>query len=306
MQRIFRITFTALSLLLVGLLLSLRPAYLQAQTLTGPQILERVDARGGIGGIGSQVAFTTFTIIDKTGTQQDKYFVFFTKNSTDPQIPNRVLIYFLAPPVETCGTIFLTIDKKIAGQKSDLFLYLPELHQVKQIISTGERKGSFAGSNIQFDQIGRSELHNDFDAELINEEPVTGLTVNGEKQDRPAYVLHLTANPTNNPDDSFPDRQIWVDEQEFLVLKSENTNTIGKVQDVFTADNLVTFKDRLEANTITVKNILDDSSTIVTITNREDIGELPDSIFLPENLPQFDPRQFNDKLQVKVPDPVCP
>lgn len=306
MTRIFRITFSALSLLLVGLLLSLSAAYLQAQPLTGQQIIERVDARGGLGGIGSQVAFTTFTIIDKTGTQQDKYFVFFTKNSAEPAVPNRVLIYFLAPPVETCGTIFLTIDRKVPGEKSDLYLYLPALGQVKQLIASGERKGSFAGSNIQFDQIGRSELHNDFDAELINEETVTGLTINGEKQDRPAYVLHLTANPTNNPDDSFPDRIIWVDEQEFLVLRSENTNTVGKLQDVFTVDDLVTFRDRLEANTITVKNVLDNSSTTVTVTAREDIGELPDSIFAPDNLPQFDPRQFNDKLQVKVPDPVCP
>jgi hypothetical protein len=295
-----------LRLLLVGLLLSVGPAYLQAQPLTGQHILEKVDARGGLGGVGSQISFTTFTIVDKTGTQQDKYFVFFGKNSTDPQIPNRVMIYFLAPPLETCGTIFLSIDKKIPGQKSDLYLYLPALGQVKQLISTGERKGSFAGSNIQFDQIGRSQLSTDFEAELISEETIGGLTVNGQKQDRSTYVLHLTANPANNPDDSFPERRLWVDQQEFMVLKSENTNTIGKLQDVMTLDNLVTFKDRLEPNTIMVKNVLENSSTTVTITDREDVGELPDGIFDPAGLSQFDPRQFNDKLQVKVPDPVCP
>lgn len=287
--------------MLMGLLISL-----QAQPLTGQEILARVDARGGLGGLGSQIAFLTFTIVDRTGTSQDKNFVFFSKNSADPQVPNRVLIYFLAPPAETCGTIFLSIDKKIPGQKSDLFLFLPALGQVKQLIATGERQGSFAGSNIQFDQIGRSQLRFDFDAELLGEEAIHGLTVNGEKQDRPAYVLKLTANPKNNPDDPFPERKVWVDQQEFLVLKSENTNTVGKLQDIFTVDDLVTFRDRLEANTIVVKDLLEGSSTTVTITAREDIGELPDSIFDPANLPEFDPRQFNDRLSVKVPEPVCP
>jgi hypothetical protein len=297
--------FTAVSLLFIGLVFSLGPAYSQGQ-LTADQILEKVDARGGIGGNGSTIGSSTFDIIDKTGTEQKENFVNFSKNSTDPQVPNRSLIYFLEPPKETCGTIFLSIDHKVAGQKSDLFLYLPALGQPKQLITSGERKGSFAGSNITFDQIGRSELHTDFNAELIGEDTVSGVTVNGQKVDRKAYVLHLTANPQTNADDSFPDRKVWIDEQEFITLKSEDTNTIGKLQNVTALDNLVTFKGQLQANTIKVTNVLDNSSTTITITDREDVGDLPDSIFVSDNLPQFNPLQFNDKLQTKVPDPTCP
>jgi hypothetical protein len=302
MTRPIRIGLTTAGLFLLGALLSLGPVHAQGQ-LTGQQILEKVDARGSIG---SQISFSTFDIVDKSGTKRQNNFVFFGKNSDDPQTPNHILIYFLEPPKETCGTIFLSIDKKIVGQKADLFLYLPALGQVKQLITTSERQGSFAGSNLQFDQIGRSELHTDFNAELIGEETIIGLMVNREKQDRKAFVLHLTANPQTNPDESFPDRKIWVDEQEFFTLKSENMNTVGKLQNVMELDNLVTFKERLEANTIKVTNVLDNSSTTITITEREDVGELPDSIFVPENLPQFDPLQFNDKLQTKLSDPVCP
>lgn len=306
MIKAMRISLIASSLLLLALLLSLGQAYSQSQPLTAEQILEKVDARGGFGGLGSTIGFSTFDISDKTGTQQKENFINFSRNSADPQVPNQILIYFLEPPKEICGTIFLSTDKKIAGQKADLFLYLPALGQPKELISTGERKGSFAGSNVQFDQIGRSELHMDFNAELGGEEMVSSVMVNSQKQDRKAFVLHLTANPETNPDESFPHRKVWVDEQEFFILKSENTNTVDKLQDVLTIDNLVTFKDRLEADTIKVANVLDNSSTTITITDREDVGDLPDSIFAPDNLPQFDPRQFNDKLQTKVPDPTCP
>jgi len=177
MTRTIKIALTTFSLLLVGLLPSVGPAYSETQTLTGQQILEKLDARGGFGGIGSQVSFSTFDVVDKTGSTQQKNFVFLNKSSADPQTPNRVLIYFLEPPRETCGTIFLSIDKKITGQKADLFLFLPALGQTKQLITTGERKGSFAGSNVQFDQIGRSEFHIDFSAQLIGEETVKDVTV---------------------------------------------------------------------------------------------------------------------------------
>jgi len=305
-----KIAFTGLALAALALLFSLTPAYSQANPLTGQEILQKIDARGGIGGNGSTISFSSFDVIDKTGSEQKKNFVFFGKSSADPQVPNRTLIYFLEPPATTCGTIFLSIDQKIPGKQADLFLFLPALGQTKQLVTSSSRKGSFAGSNLQFDQVGRSELSNDFNAKLIGEETVSGVTVNGEKQDRKAYVLQLTVNKQNDPDESFPQRKLWVDQQEFITLKSEDTNTIGKLQNKTSLDDLVSFRDRLQPNRIKVTNVLDNSSTTVTITDREDadalLGGLPDSLFEPDSLPNFDPTQFNDKLQTKVPDPTCP
>jgi hypothetical protein len=57
---------------------------------------------------------------------------------------------------------------------------------------------------------------------------------------------------------------------------------------------------------MTVSNVLDNSWTTVRVADREDVGELADSLFDPALLPQFNPRQFNDRLQVQVPDPTCP
>jgi hypothetical protein len=116
----------------------------------------------------------------------------------------------------------------------------------------------------------------------------------------------LVANPETNPGESFPERTMWVDAEQFLVLASESKNTVGKLQTALRADALVTFRDRLEYAVMTVSNVLDSSSTTVTVTDRADVGELPGSLFDPALLPQFDPLQFNGLLQVQVPDPICP
>ena len=289
--------------LLVALLSSFGLA--QAQSLTAIDIVREIDARGGIAGIGSQIAFLSFTIQDKNGSVQELSFVSFGKTSADPQVPDSALIYFLAPPALPCGAMLLTVDRKLSGQPAEFYFFHPALNRVKEFTSTSERKGSFAGSNIQFDQISRSELAEDFTGELLGETTLD-VTVNGVAESRRVYVLHLTANPETNPDESFPDRTIWVDAEQSLVLASESTNTLGKLQDVLRISALVTFEDRLEWMQMIVTNVLDSSSTTVRVTDRADVGELPDSLFDPALLPQFDPRQFNERLQVQVPDPVCP
>jgi hypothetical protein len=297
--RRFAATFFLLTLLAASL------AAVAAKAQSAADILAAVDARGGITGFGSQVSFLSFVIQDKNGSVQESTFVSFAKTSEEPQVADSGLIYFLAPPAETCGTIFLTIDRKAAGQSTELYLYLPALGMPKELVSSGERKGSFAGSNIQFDQIGRSELAANFIGELLGE-AMLDVSVNGAFESRRVYVLHLTANPETNPDEAFPDRTVWVDAEGFLILAMESTNTLGKLQNVLRVSALGTFEGRLEYTQMTVSNVLDSSSTTVTVSDREDVGEFPASMFDPAALAQFDARAWNDLLQVKVPDPICP
>jgi hypothetical protein len=86
----------------------------------------------------------------------------------------------------------------------------------------------------------------------------------------------------------------------------ESRNTLGKLQDVLRVPALATFEGRLEYAQMSVSNVLDTSSTTVTVLAREDVGELPDAMFDPDALAQFDARAWNSLLQTKVPDPVCP
>ncbi len=278
---------------------------LAAQGQSAADTLAAVDARGGIFGNGSQVTFLSFAVRDKSGSVQESYYVAFSRGSDDPAVPDAGLVYFLAPPAETCGMIFLTIDHKLPGQASEIYMYLPAAGVPKEYASAEERKGSFAGSDIQLDQIGRSELATDFVGELMGEATLD-VVLDGVAASRGVYVLHLTANPSTNPDESFPDRTLWVDKEAFLILAMESTNELGKLQNVLRVDALGTFEGRLEYTQMSVSNVLASSSTTVTISDREDVGDLPDSTFSHDALAQFDPRAWNALLQVKVPDPVCP
>ncbi len=296
-------TFFFISVIAAALLFGAVSA--DAQSLSAADILTEIDTRGGLVGVGSQVSFLSFVVHDKNGSVQDLSFVSFAKASADPAVADAGLIYFLAPPALPCGAMLLTIDRKVAEEPSELYYFHPAAGRPKEIDSSTERKGSFAGSNIRYDQIGRSELAANFVGELLGESTFD-VTVNGVVESRRVYVLRLTANPETNPDESFPESTIWVDAEQFLVLAKDSVNTLGKLQDVLRVNAIEAFEGQLEYTQMTVSNVLDSSSTIVTVTDRENVGELADSMFDPAALVQFDPRAWNDLLQVKVPDPICP
>lgn len=249
----------------------------QGQSLDGNQILAKVDERGSFG-TGGRVTLAQFQIAAKDGTQVDRKFAFFTKTNLAGQ-PDRLLAYFLEPELEK-GTIFLSIDPVDPVEKTKLFLFLPALGQVKELISEKDRNASFAGSNIQQDSVGRSNFSDDFTAELIGED-----TINGRK----AYVLSVTARPEADVD--YPTGKMWVDQEEFLVLRQEGVRDDGKLEQVFEAVDLQPFEGRLESNKLIIKNVLEGSETQITTLEKRTV-DLPDEIFDPANLPSFDPSRF--------------
>ncbi len=214
----------------------------QGQSLTGDQILVKVDERGEFG-TGGRITIAQFHILAKDGTQVDKEFAFFTKTNL-PDQPDRLLAYFLEPELER-GTIFLSIDPVDPAEKTKLFLFLPALGQVKELVSERDRNTGFAGSNIQQDSVGRSNYSDDYTAELAGEDTILG---------RPTYVLNLTAKPGADVD--YPTGKMWVDQEEFIVLRQEGVRDDGKLEQVFEA------------------------------------SDLPDEIFDPAALPSFDPSRF--------------
>jgi hypothetical protein len=249
----------------------------QGQPLGGTQILAKVDERGSFG-TGSRITLAQFHILAKDGTEVDRKFAFFTKTNL-PEQPDRLLAYFLEPELEK-GTIFLSIDPVDPQEKPRLFLFLPALGQVRELISERDRKAGFAGSNIQQDRVGRSNFSKDYTAELVGEETVI---------ERKTYVLNLTAKPGADVD--YPIGKMWVDQEEFIVLRQEGVRDDGKLEQIFEASDLQIFEGRLEANKLVIKNVLDNSETeIITLEKRT--VELPDEIFAPANLPSFDPRQY--------------
>lgn len=245
--------------------------------LDGAEILAKVDERGQFG-TGGRITIAEFAITATDGSLLEKKLAFFTKTNLEDQ-PDRLLAYFLEPELER-GAIFLSIDPVDSQEISRLFIYLPALGEVRELVSERDRNTGFAGSNIQQDSVGRSNYTDDYIAELVGEDLILG---------RQTYVLKLTARPGADVD--YPTDMMWVDQQEFIVLRQNGIRAGGVIEQVYDVSDLQPFEGRLEANKLVIKNVLDNSETEITTLEKR-IFELPDEIFDPENLPGFDPSQF--------------
>jgi len=260
---------------------------LAAQTLTGDQILARAAEEGALTASGSRINLVDFQVQSADGARVQRRFAFFSKRQEGQ--PDRLLIYFLAPELER-GTIFLSVDPVDPAQDTRLWLYLSALGQVKELVSENDRSAGFAGSNLQNDQIGGGlDFSKDYTGELAGQEPVT---VNwlGQDQARTAYKVKLSAKPEADVD--FPSGTVWIDAETFVALRGELINKADALEQAFAPNQFADFEGDIEANQIVIKNVLDNSQTTITITDRRALDELPDEIFTPEALPGFDPAQY--------------
>lgn len=272
-----------------GALTGTNPGIVQAQDgpPTGDEILAKAAEKSSFVRQGSRISIVEFDILFPDGTTQTRKFAFFGKRD---ETGEKLLIYFLEPELE-CGTIFLSHDPADPNQDTRLWLYLSGLGQVKELVSEEDRNASFAGSNLQNDQVGGGfDLSEDYTGELLGEEPLT-VTWLGEETERVAYKVALTQRPEADVD--FPTGTVWVDKAEFLTLKGEFNNEAGELEQRITLNEFVEFAGEIVPNVIVVENVLDGSKTTVrTLERRVVEPELPDSIFEPDNLKDFNPEEF--------------
>ena len=257
--------------------------------LTGDEILERAAEEGGFNTQGSQLSRTTFDLVfsdDSTGSRE---FAFFSKAETDGV--DKSLIYFLRPEAE-CGTMFLTHDPDAAGEDSQLWLFLSALGQVKELVSEEDRNASFAGSNLERDEIGGGgqDFNEDYLGTLEGTEMVE-VSWRGEPTEREAYRVTLAER--EGADVDFPTGTVWIDTEEFVTFRAEFDNADETLERTLALDQFVEFDGDIVPNRIVVENVLDGSKTTVTTEDRRrPEGELPDEIFNPENLSEFNPEEY--------------
>lgn len=264
---------------IAGMALLLGAWTLQAQQpLTGPQILQKVEEKGGIGGTeGDLISDVKFEIVGKDKKTATNEFRFFSRRKKGE--PDRLLIAFVKPD-DVRGTLFLSI--KPENKDADLWLYLPALGAVKQLVNQQERKGSFAGSNLSFDDLGSGfKYSEDYSvAEKVTEEKIKV----GDKE-YATFVLALTVKKEKEKTENFPTRKLWVEKTEFVILKGESFNKTGKLEQVFEVLALGTFENDAVPDKVLIKNVLDSSQTTISfLTRKRPAQPLPDTLFDPSHL----------------------
>jgi Outer membrane lipoprotein-sorting protein len=144
------------------------PEAARAQTLTGRQIMDRVDNRND----GDRaVQDLNMLLIDQNGSTRTRRLRMWRRDlGKDVQS----ILFFLAPPdVEDTG--LLTYDYEDPERDDDQWLYLPALKKTKRI-ATGDKSGSFMGSDFSYaDMTERNLAH--YDYTLLKEDVLDGVKV---------------------------------------------------------------------------------------------------------------------------------
>lgn len=253
---------------------------LAQDSMTGDEILQKVDEQQEKISEGDVLSILEFENVNPDGTESNYKFGSLAKR--EPGEPNYSLIYYLEPE-DVAGSIFLSRETKEGG--SEMWLMLAAFPQPKEL-PTSQQQGSFAGSNLTFQEIGNRNMSERYDAELVDE---AELTIDGESV--PAYVLETTVKEDATA--KYPEGKVWVGKDNWLVLKSEDRNSDGDLARILEVEELGTFEGKDVTKKLTAENQLDDSSTTVTFEKRErPEKEIPESLFDPEKLNEFDPEEW--------------
>jgi len=264
--------------LLLGALLA---AVSYPDGLTGDEILQKVDEQQDVIMGANLISIVRFDNVYSDGTTAPYLFGALGKHIEGQA--DKSLIYFKEPE-DVRGTIFLSV--KPEGEEARLWLYLPALGQVKELVSEEERGGSFAGSTFSYREVGSRKISDDYTAEVVGEEAVT---IGDQSYD--CYVLALTAKPDAEVD--YPTGRSWVAKDSWLTLKAEDYNEAGNLERTMEVLELGEFEGNLVANKIVARNVLEGSSTTISfLERRRPEEEIPDAVFDWQNLPEFDPTEW--------------
>jgi hypothetical protein len=267
-------TFRKLGLIpLLAVLVAVFTGVVALAGLTADEILDRVEEERDLLAERDLISVIRFDNTFSDGTTAYNLFGSLSKTG-------KSLVYFQEPE-DVQGALFLTVDRE--NEDSRLWLYLPLLGLPKELISEEARGSSFAGSTLSYEDLGGDDRNADYDADLVGEDTLTV----GELS-RPVYIIRQTAKPQANVD--YLTAKTWVDKEYFIVLKSEATNELGKLEQTMDVLMLGEFEGSLTADQITARDVLKGSSTTISfLDRRRPAGEIPNSVFDPDNLASFDP-----------------
>ena len=216
-----------MKMLIIIPLLILSAGTATSQTLSGEEILQRVD-RNMV--VEQAVSVSTMIIHGRSGTRtiQSKAW---TKGE------DRAFVEYLSPPREK--------GKKMLRIGDMLWNYSPEPNDRIITISGHLLRQSLMGSDLSYeDMMENDKMAEVYDANVTGREELNG---------RNCWVLELTAKKR---DVAYHSRKVWIDSERWLPLKEERYAKSGRllknmeINEVFNVENRwypkkMTFKDML-------------------------------------------------------------
>jgi hypothetical protein len=158
---------------------------------------------------GSQIK-ARLVLVEADGRTQERAFEGISKKGADNLI--RSVIRFTGP-ANIAGTSFLMIQHQ--GAPDEQHIYLPRMKTTRRIGGTGEREGSFMGSDFSYADLERKDLREATYSRLADE-PI------GKEP-----CFHIEAVPKTAS--TYSKLSLWIRQKDFIPLRVQMFDKDGKL-----------------------------------------------------------------------------
>lgn len=243
-----------------------------AQGLTADQILTRVEEQAFFG-TGRGSLYASIEVRIEEPRQAPREFAFRVWAKEYPDGSTKSLLLYVVPE-EVAGTLYLSHLPK--GGTARMWLWLPDLEILKELVGETERKGEFiAGSGFTYDDVAKGFTYREgYKAELQGEETVRGART---------WRLNLSAT---DPKAEWGRIVLWVHQVAYIVVRGEFYDRAGKLVRVLTVPELLEDQVGLRPGRIVVEDLVKGGRATVLVRERS-TAEVPDDYFVPGNLPKL-------------------
>jgi len=256
--------------------------------ITGNEILGQMEDSFGTDRAGDGLLMSVQVENTYAGGFESSYHLaVLARTLVDPEQPEDrdetalVLMYFRGGDDE--GSIFLLHTPEDVTTDSSLWLFLPALGLTKKLVSDDDQQGSFAGSTVSYGDIaGAKKMRDDYDARILRED-----TYIVAEETRDVWILELTPKQGTHTD--YEHAVLWVDREEFLMLRLEGYDESGALESELDVTALGRFEGQIVQHEIVgLDHLTGDRSTIALFGLRRPEAELTIETFSANRLADFD------------------
>jgi len=234
------------------LLLAMISTGISAQNLSGQKIIENVYYRP-TGDDGSSEL--SMYLIDSRNNERVRKIKQFSKDYGQEE---KSIMFFLSP-ADVKNTSFMNWSYDDPNKDDDQWIYLPALKKVKRI-SSDSKDDYFMGSDFTYDDLGDRHSNEDVH-KLLREETIDG---------KPCYVVESVSK---DKDYMYSKTITWVIKDIWIGLKKEFYDEDGDLLKILTVKKYEKIKDYWIISNTEMKNIQDEHSTKMILSNIQvDIG----------------------------------
>lgn len=222
-------------------------------TMSASEIIEKYKAATAIENLQSTLVYKN--ISKKGRVQERKLEQYILKNENGADTYNFLLRFMAPSDVKNTATLTIQYDQK----NDDQWLYLPVIKRAKKI-SPSKKSDRFMGTEMSYEDLSNylSEPTGEYDYKLIGSEEVN---------ERMAF--HLVATPRSNSETQYSKRELWIDQDTYLLTKCDFFNKKDKLNKQYIAKEIRTISGTgyYRAHFVSLHNLITNNTTEVYYDN---------------------------------------